>query len=87
MLNRIDNGVYSYHDDDVRLRLLLSDEMNDSHDPVGDHVRSVAVIIRAHQENDHLYTRAKTRENIQATIETLKMDIPVSMLCYMRLLF
>lgn len=44
----------THHDNDVRLGLLLPDEMNDGHDAVGDHVGSVSVIVCAHQEDDNL---------------------------------
>ncbi len=44
----------THHDNDVRLGLLLPDEMNDGHDAVGDHVGSVSVIVCADQEDDNL---------------------------------
>lgn len=43
-----------YHDNNVRLRLFISDEMNDGHDTVSDHVGSVSVIVCTDQENDNL---------------------------------
>lgn len=53
----------THHDNDVRLGLLLPDEMNDGHDAVGDHVGSVSVIVCADQEDDNLYGTQKIKIN------------------------
>ena len=36
------------------MRLLVSDEVNDGPDAVGDFFRAVAVVVGADQQNDHL---------------------------------
>ncbi len=51
----------AYHDDDVRLRLLVSNQMNDGHDSIRYHVRRVAVVVGTHQEDDYLQKTNKTR--------------------------
>ena len=44
-----------YQDDDVGLRLLFPHQMDNGDDALGYHVRCVAMVIGAHQENDRLF--------------------------------
>ena len=62
----MDDGArvqFEYHDNDVRLRLFFTDQVNDGHDSIGDHIGCVAVIVGAHQQDDYLRGRCEKQTN------------------------